>query len=171
MPWIIAVLLVIAALALLWLSQRQQRAAGLPTGRVVYSDPKLIGAPEKPLYDPELMLTGKPDYLVEENGRIIPVEVKSGWAPPEPYAGHFYQLLAYCLLVERTYEKRPPYGILRYKNRSFRIDYSAAAETELRTLLQEMHADGKQKELDRSHEDRSRCVRCGFRSVCDQKLR
>jgi CRISPR-associated exonuclease Cas4 len=170
MPWIIALALVLVALLLLWLSRRQQQSAGLPVGRVLYRDPKLVGAPERPLFDPDLMLTGKPDYLVEEKDCIIPVEVKSGWAPPEPRPGHIYQLLAYCLLVEHTYEKRPPYGILRYKNRSFRIDFTPEAEREVRALLQEMHSDERKKELDRSHQDRSRCDRCGYRSTCDQKM-
>lgn len=170
MPWIIAGILVVLALALLWLGSRQRKAAGLPAGRVLYSDPKVIGSPERPLFDPDSMLTGKPDYLVEENGRIIPVEVKSGWAPPEPRPGHIYQLLAYCLLVEHTYGKRPPYGILRYKNRSFSIEYTAEGERELRLLLDEMHDAGRKRELDRSHEEPGRCTRCGNRSTCEQRL-
>jgi len=28
------------------------------------------------LFDPDTLLTGKPDYLVEDHGRIIPVEVE-----------------------------------------------------------------------------------------------
>lgn len=168
----IALALFLAALALLllWLGARQQRASGLPTGRVIYADPKLIGAPERPLFDPESMLTGKPDYLVEENGKVIPVEVKSGWAPPEPHEGHIYQLLAYCLLVERTTGKRPPYGILRYRNRSFAVDYTREAERELIRLLDEMHEASYAREQHRSHEDPPRCLRCGYRSNCEEKL-
>ncbi|MHB1482483.1 MAG: CRISPR-associated protein Cas4, partial [Bellilinea sp.] len=94
MNWILALVLVMAALVMLWLGSRQRRSAGLPPGRVLYSDPRVIGTPEHPLFDPDIMLTGKPDYLVEDHGRIIPVEVKSGWAPPEPHPGHVYQLLA-----------------------------------------------------------------------------
>ena len=170
MVWILALVLALAAVILLLLGNRQQRAAGLPAGRVLYSDPKLIGTPERPLFDPDAMLTGKPDYLVEDKGAIIPVEVKSSWAPPEPHPGHILQLLAYCLLVERTYGQRPPYGILRYRNRSFAIEYSPAGEQELRALLEEMHAAARQKEQPRSHDEPARCDRCGFRSVCDQKL-
>lgn len=172
MSWVISLVLILvaAALLLLWLGSRQRRSVGLPPGRVLYSDPKIIGAPERPLYDPDAMLTGKPDYLVEDHGKIIPVEVKSGWAPPEPHPGHIYQVLAYCLLVEHTYEKRPPYGILRYRNRSFSIEYTVEGERELRLLLDEMHDAARKKELDCSHDDRNRCARCGFRSICDQKL-
>ena len=116
------------------------------------------------------MLTGRPDYLVEVDGVAVPVEVKSSFAPPEPYEGHVYQLMAYCLLVEHTYGKRPPYGILRYRNRSFSIEYTPEGERELRLLLDEMHDASRKKELERSHDDQVRCVHCGYRSTCDQKL-
>jgi CRISPR-associated exonuclease Cas4 len=170
MELIVAFILAALALILLWIGSHQQRASGLPAGRLIYSDPKLFGAPEKPLFDADSMLTGRPDYLVEENGAVIPVEVKSGWAPPEPYDGHIYQLLAYCLLVERSSGKRPPYGILRYRNRSFAIDFTRKAEQELLNLIEEMHESGHKRSLDRSHEEKKRCTRCGFRSVCDQNL-
>ncbi len=170
MEFILAFVLAGLALLLLWIGSRQQRASGLPAGRVLYSDPKLVGAPEKPLFDTDTMLTGKPDYLVEERGAIIPVEVKSGWAPPEPYEGHVYQLLAYCLLVEGSEGKRPPYGILLYRNRSFAIEYSREAEQRLLALIEEMHEAGHARELQRSHDEPSRCARCGYRSVCDQRL-
>lgn len=172
MTWILPIilLLVVAAVILLWLGSRQRKSAGLPVGRVLYSDPKIIGQPEKPLFDPDTLLTGKPDYLVEDHGRVIPVEVKSSWAPPEPYPGHIYQVLAYCLLVEHTFHQRPPYGILRYRNRSFSIEYTPEGERELRLLIDEMHDAGRKRALDCSHEDRNRCARCGYRSICDQKL-
>jgi CRISPR-associated exonuclease Cas4 len=130
----------------------------------------VIGAPERPLFDSESMLTGKPDYLVEKDGAVIPVEIKSGWAPPQPHEGHIYQVLAYCLLVERTSGRRPPYGILRYRNRAFAVDYTREAERELLRLLEEMHAAGYARELHRTHEDRARCLRCGYRSTCEEKL-
>ncbi len=95
-----AIFLVLLALALLWQARRAQKASGLPGGRVIYTDTRAWGNKvEKPLYDASLGLTGKPDYLVEKNGRIIPVEVKSGRAPQSPYDSHIYQLASYFLLV------------------------------------------------------------------------
>ncbi|MFN7037884.1 MAG: CRISPR-associated protein Cas4, partial [Bellilinea sp.] len=114
--WWAALIIALGGLALLWLGARQQRRSGLPPGRVLYSDPKIIGEPERPLFDPDTLLTGKPDYLVREGAAVIPVEVKSGWAPAEPHPGHVFQLMAYCRLVERSMGVRPPYGILRYRN-------------------------------------------------------
>lgn len=167
----IALALLALALFILWLSSRRQKEAGLPGGRVVYTDTRAWGAPlEKPLYDSKLGLTGKPDYLVEQKGQIIPVEVKSGRAPDSPYDSHIYQLAAYCLLVDKIYGKRPPYGIIHYPSRSFAVDYTPALESSLLDLLAEMRRDDPRAEVDRSHDDPARCRRCGFRHVCDQKL-
>jgi CRISPR-associated exonuclease Cas4 len=164
----IAILLV--AFVLFYVSGRQRRRSGLPGGRVIYIDTRAWGPVEKPLYDPGLGLTGKPDYLVEQNGRIIPVEVKTGRTPEAPYDAHIFQLAAYCLLVEKTYAKRPPYGILHYPNRDFAVDYTPELEAALLDLLAEMRRDERRSEVDRSHDDAQRCQGCGFRSVCDQKL-
>lgn len=168
--WVIAAGICIAAAVLLLRVSASRRAeTGLPPGRIIYSDPKILGTPEKPFYDAELRLTGKPDYLVAEGEWVVPVEVKSGWAPSQPHPGHIYQLMAYCLLVERAVGKRPPYGILRYRNRSFAIDYTSSAEHDLLRLLDEIHACGS-KEQARSHDEPARCARCGYRSICEQRL-
>jgi CRISPR-associated exonuclease Cas4 len=115
----LAILLLLLAVVLLWQAARQRRSAGLPGGRVIYCDTRNWGKLERPLYDRALDLTGKPDYLVRQNGQIIPVEVKSGRAPKAPYDAHIFQLASYCLLVEKTYGKRPPSGILHYNDRDF----------------------------------------------------
>jgi CRISPR-associated exonuclease Cas4 len=166
----LALALFILAMILLWQSGRQQQKTGLPGGRVIYTDTRAWGEVEKPLYDAELHLTGKPDYLVEHNGQLIPVEVKSGRTPKAPYDSHIYQVAAYCLLVERTYGKRPPYGLIHYPNRDFAIDYTPALESALLDILAEMRRDEYRSEIDRSHEEPGRCAHCGFNQVCDQRL-
>ncbi len=167
---VIAILLFCVALAVLYFARRQRSASGLPAGSVIYRDTGGGTRVEKPLYDPLSGLTGKPDYLIRENGAVIPVEVKSSRAPSLPYDSHVFQLAAYCLLVERTYGKRPPYGVLRYRDRSFRIDYSAALEQSLETLLEGIRVQGRRAETHRSHQEPGRCNRCGYRTICDQRL-
>jgi len=162
--------LVLLALLLIWQSTRQQKKAGLPVGRVIYTDTRGWGKLEKPLFYAPLELTGKPDYLVEKDDRIIPVEVKSGRAPAAPYDSHIYQLAAYCLLVEKTYGKRPPYGIIHYPERDFAVEYTPDLEASLLDLLAEMRRDEYKSDVPRSHEQAARCARCGFRNVCDQSL-
>ena len=162
--------LFILSLVFFWRSDRQRKEAGLPGGRIIYSDTRGWGKVEKPLYHPQLELTGKPDYLVEQNGKIIPVEVKSGRAPEAPYDSHIFQLAAYCLLVEKTYDTRPPYGIIHYENRDFAIDYTRELEEALIDLLVEMKRDEHKRDVPRSHEQASRCAHCGYRNACDQRL-
>jgi len=166
----IALVLLFIAFIFFWQSGRQRKAAGLPGGRIIYTDTRGWGKLEKPLYYAALDLTGKPDYLVQQNGQIIPVEVKSGRAPEAPYDSHIYQLASYCLLVEKTYAKRPPYGIIHYEGRDFAVDYTQALEQSLLELLTEMKRDEFRKEAARSHEQASRCKRCGYKSVCNQSL-
>lgn len=166
----IILFLFVLALIFFWQSNRQQKAAGLPGGRVIYTDTRGWGEVEKPLFYAALGLTGKPDYLIEKDGQIIPVEVKSGRAPESPYDSHIFQLASYCLLVEKTYRKRPQYGIIHYENRDFAIEYTRELESALMELLADMRIDEAKKDVPRSHEQPSRCRGCGFRNVCDQKL-
>jgi CRISPR-associated exonuclease Cas4 len=166
----LAIGLAILAVVFLLISGRRRNATGLPPGRVIYTDTRGWKPAEAPLFDALHAIAGKPDYLVEQNGRVIPVEVKSGFAPEQPYESHVFQLAAYCRLVEYSTGKRPPYGILKYRNRVFAVDYSPQLEERLIDLLTEMRQQARQGPLDRSHEEAARCARCGFRSVCDQKL-
>ena len=166
----LALSLLLLAILFFWISNRQRNAAGLPGGRVIYTDTRAWGKLEQPLFYAGLGLTGKPDYLVQQNGQIIPVEVKSGRAPEAPYDSHIFQLASYCLLVEKTYGKRPPYGIIHYNDRDFAIDYTEELESRLLDILTEMKHDSRKADVPRSHEQASRCARCGYRKVCDQRL-
>jgi CRISPR-associated exonuclease Cas4 len=162
--------ILLIAFALFFISGLQRRASGIPGGRVVYTDTRAWGAVEKPIFDRDLGLTGKPDYLVEQNGKIIPVEVKTGRTPEAPYDSHIFQLAAYCLLVHKTTGKRPPHGIIHYPGRDFAVDYTPDLENALLDLIADMRIDERRAEVHRSHEDERRCRRCGFREACDQKL-
>ncbi len=166
----IAAALVLIAVFLLWQARKKRQSLGLPAGRMIYSDTKHWGAVEQPFYDPELNLVGKPDYLVEQNGTLIPVEVKSSQVGQAPYDAHIYQLAAYCLLVQRHFGKRPAYGILHYTNHTFAIDYTPQLEQSILELLAEIHGQQRKKQIARSHESIQRCKACGYRTTCDQKL-
>jgi CRISPR-associated exonuclease Cas4 len=168
--YIYALFLFIAGMLLVLIAERQRKKTGVPRGRIIYSDTGSWGPVEQPLYDRNLALTGKPDYLVESGDDLIPVEVKSSRAPAVPYDSHIFQLAAYCLLVESHFGHRPPYGILKYADRTFAVDFSEKLEESLLDLLDEMRLDERKREVNRSHEQASRCMRCGYRSACDEKL-
>jgi CRISPR-associated exonuclease Cas4 len=168
MPALVLLFLALGAF-LLWLGRRQAARLGLPAGRVVYVDVGGLTRPDRPLYDRDLDLLGRPDYLVETPKGVVPVEVKSSAGPSAPYDSHVLQLAAYCRLVEASRGKRPPHGILKYVDRSFALDYTPGLENALLDLIAEMRrAEGSAP--DRSHDSPQRCRGCGFREVCDQRL-
>lgn len=166
---ILTIALFFFAIVLFILAGRQQKAAGMPGGRVVYADTGHWGRVEKPLYDPNVGLTGKPDYLVEIDGETIPVEVKSS-RTDAPYDSHIYQLAAYCLLVHSTNGRRPSHGLIHYPEHTFAIDYTPALESALLDLIFEVQSHTGRQPLPRSHASPQRCARCGYRATCDQKL-
>lgn len=164
---------VLLALAVLcWLiSVRLRRSSGLPSGEVVYSDTGAWGRAEKPLFSTRLQLTGKPDYLVRDGADVIPVEVKSGCAPAAgAHPAHIYQLAAYCALVADAYQRRPRYGLIRYRDKLLKIAFTADLERELEELLEDMRADADAANVARSHEAAARCAACGFREICAERL-
>jgi CRISPR-associated exonuclease Cas4 len=165
--------ILLAAAAWLFASS-QHKKTGLPSGKVVYSDTRDTDSwseQEDVLYSSSLQLSGRPDYLVEErDGSLIPVEVKSGSAPRRPHQGHVLQLAAYCLLVEEVYGIRPSHGIIQYRDNAFAVTYSEELEDDLLDLLADMREDMFEDDIGRSHDDGRRCVRCGVRQYCNQRI-
>lgn len=170
---ILLVVLAIAALVGGWLALRRatrtRYRAGLPAGRVVYADTGDWWPPETALFSARYGLTGKPDYVVETRAGFVPVEVKARRAPPQPYPSHVLQLAAYCLLIEDRDGQAPPYGLLKYADAVFEIDYTPALRRELLALLEAMRAS-RTRDVPRSHAEAGRCAACGYRPVCDQSL-
>ncbi len=165
-----SILLFFLAALLFWLSGRQRKQLGVPQGRLIYEDMDVSGKLRRPLYDAELDLIGKPDYLIRQANELIPVEVKSGRSPKKPYDSHIYQLAAYCLLVSSNFGQRPSHGLIRYPERSFKINFTEALEKDLRTLLKEMRGHRQATLPDRSHQHSARCKACGYLEHCDQSL-
>jgi CRISPR-associated exonuclease Cas4 len=171
MPFFIALLLILFGLLVFWLSRRSQAEAGLPIGRVIYSDTGGWQSLEKPLFSPTHRLAGKPDYLVQQGHAIIPVEVKSSAAPAAgPRRSHVLQLAAYCLLVEETYRQKPKYGIVKYADRMFAVDYTESLQAALLDVIAAMRDDVAHAAAHRSHDEAARCIHCGYRHACDERL-
>jgi len=154
-----AVLLVGGIVALA--RRRQQRRAG----RLLSAD--LPGRPGTLLRSPRLRLAGRPDELrVLRDGRWVPVEIKSRSTPRGgPPASHQVQLAAYCLLVEETTGRAPPFGVLRYGDGGeFRIEWTSELRQRILDLRRELAApyDG------RALPSPGRCSRCAWRMSCDR---
>jgi CRISPR-associated exonuclease Cas4 len=182
----LAFILLLLTAAGAWLAARRgARRSGLPEGRVVYSD---TGAPvgriapvtlnergerqEKPLVSHRYGLTGRPDYLVRTDDGIVPVEAKSARCPANgvPYESHLMQLASYCLLVEETTGAGVPFGVIRYRDRQLRVDYTDELRAALLALLEEMREARRLADVHRSHDETARCAACSYREICAESL-
>lgn len=188
MTWLLLALLVFAALAgaAYGSARRMATAAGLPAGKLLYSDTGFVTARlgpattdeygrkvEKPLVSERYGLIGRPDYLVETGDGVIPVEIKSARAPAsgQPYDSHVLQLAAYCLLVEDLLDAGVAYGIIRYRDAEVRVEYTPELRVLLLDVLDDMRAARVAEEVHRSHDEPGRCANCRMREVCDEALR
>jgi CRISPR-associated exonuclease Cas4 len=158
----------IALLLLIW-GMRLRAQTGLPWAPVRYSDAGW-SAPEKPLLARSLGLVGKPDYVLEIHGSTIPVEVKPSRRATRPYDSDLMQLAAYCVLIEETSGMAPPYGLLRYAEQTFRLDYSPRLRADVLAILDEMRDLLLQSDVTRDHDDAHRCHACGFYTQCDDAI-
>ena len=160
-------ILVCAGVILLVLSWWLRRRSGLPGGEITYSDTDI---PAQPLMSHRYQLVGKPDYIVMRGGVPIPIEVKPNRTADEPYESDRMQVASYCLLIEETQAKTPPMGVLRYRDRSFKISYTPKLRGQLLRLLDEMRDSLDAGDVARSHRSEARCATCGFRNSCEQSL-
>ena len=158
-------------LLVLWSARRRRTGIGLPEGNVVYADTGLWRKTPSPLLSRRFGLAGEPDYVVSHRSGVVPVEIKSGTAPDQPYSSHVVQLAAYCLLVEEEYGFRPPHGFVKYDDAAFEVDYTRGLEEELLATMDLMRQDAAAGRSRRGHNGANRCRACGYRADCDQRLK
>jgi CRISPR-associated exonuclease Cas4 len=178
-------LLIFAAATAATAARREARQTGLPAGALLYSDtgrpvgriaPTEVGAEgvrqERPLVSSSHGLVGRPDYLIEAEDGVVPVEIKSTACPAggRPFDSHVAQLAAYCLLVEDVLGEPVPFGVIRYRDREVRVEYTDELRGDALALLEEMRAARDAEEVHRSHDDTRRCAGCSMRDVCTESL-
>lgn len=125
--------------------------------------------PAAPLQSPRYRLSGRPDEIRQlPDGRCVPIEIKSRPTPRSgPPKSHRMQVAGYCLLLEESTSRAPPFGVLRYGDGGeFRLPWNAEVRDEFLQLLSEMRFpyDG------RATPSAGKCRRCTWRSVCDQRI-
>ena len=167
------VLAIAFALALIvWVhAGRKIARSGIPEGPLVFQDADHRRALHRPLMSFRYGLTGKPDYLVETNEGIVPVEVKSHDSLRSgPYPSDISQLTAYCVLVEDATGVVPPYAIIQYANRPWRIQFTRQMRKEVLRVIDEMRSARQSQSVHRNHTQPGRCRACGFWDVCDERI-
>jgi CRISPR-associated exonuclease Cas4 len=113
-------------------------------------------------------LVGRPDEVWRlADGGLVPVEIKSRSAPRSGVLpSHRVQVEAYCLLLESTNGRSPPYGVVVYAGGIRRlVRWDSEARQELVRLLAEVRGpyDG------RATPTLSKCRGCRWRTGCDAR--
>jgi len=138
----------------------------IPNGEILYSD---LNVPAKPFFSARYRITGKPDYVVMEDNKYIPIELKSGFNN-KPKQNHILQLATYCQLLEDCYGGFVPYGRLVYGNSDFVIPFDPGLRFELESVISKMKKSIKYGYVELNHNDINRCRNCSMRKYCLDKL-
>lgn len=175
MEIILVVLFLLTFGAAMYLRQRgraEQIRAGIPIdARVVYSDTGAWARLEKPLFSRRYQLTGKPDYIVQdETGATIPIEVKPTRTAAQPRHSDTMQLMAYGILIEEKFGTRPAYGLLKYRDDVFEIAFTEELRAEFFEIVKEMRVARRAQNVSRNHTDAVKCRYCGYRDACEERL-
>lgn len=166
--FLIPILVIAIALVLLLITRQKRETLQMPPGTPIYPDRHERKGTL--LYSHRHRLMGRPDFLIKHDNAIIPVEIKTGATPYQPYPGHVMQLIAYCVLVEENFHTRPTHGVIRYPDRQFEIEFTTEHELELESILGEMREKREQLDVHRSHNSVRKCASCGFSEQCSERL-
>lgn len=129
-----------------------------------------MNKPAKPFFSKKYLLSGKPDYIIKQKNKYIPVEVKTG-KHDKPQNNHIYQLAAYCHLLEENYGNIVPYGILLYNNSTqYKIPFNPGIRFELESTIKKMRHQIKTEKIVLNHNNPNRCINCSMKKYCNSKL-
>lgn len=120
------------------------------------------------LRSPRYRLVGRPDLLRRRpDGSLVPVELKHRPAPSgRPFPSHVVQLGAYCLLLEESTGRPPPFGVLRYTDREVVVRWDEGTRTRVLGALDAVSGpyDG------RADPSPAKCAGCVWSPSCDASL-
>ncbi|MBS3781054.1 MAG: CRISPR-associated protein Cas4 [Candidatus Thermoplasmatota archaeon] len=149
-------------------TEEEREDMKLEEGEIKYVDK--LEKKSKLLRSEKYKLRGKPDFILEKDGSPVPVEVKTGRVPEGPFFSHILQIAAYCLLVEEDMGKKPPYGLIRYGDTEFDIEYDEDLRQLLLEKLKDMRMHLKDEDVHRNHNREGKCRNCSRRKICEESL-
>jgi CRISPR-associated exonuclease Cas4 len=116
----------------------------------------------------EYALVGRPDEVWRlRDGRLVPVEIKSRTAPASgTFPSHRVQVEAYCLLVESTSGRPPPYGVVVYAGG---VRRTVRWDPERRRALLGLLAELRRPYDGAATPSPGKCRGCRWRDGCDAR--
>ncbi|MDG6225995.1 MAG: Dna2/Cas4 domain-containing protein [Candidatus Thermoplasmatota archaeon] len=145
------------------------------TSRLIGSDPVVRGKRGRPLMSKRHYLIGTPDLIIEEDGKKIPVEIKSGRVPKSPHFSHIMQLTCYMILMDVEYGSSPPYGYVDYRppgeeTKRFQVDLDLLTRAIALSKVSEIRDSIRTGEAHRNHDNPGKCRNCSRRGLCPERL-
>ncbi len=125
---------------------------------------------EDMLVSEEYKIRGRPDYIIENDGELIPVEVKTGRVPKGPFFSHILQAGAYCLLIEADKGIKPPHAIVQYGEKKFQVEYDEDLKDLVIEKVLEMRRLIETEDVHRNHNRKGKCANCSRREFCPESL-
>ena len=124
------------------------------------------------LMSEKLRLKGICDYILEENGLQIPIEVKKGKCIAEkPYKNDVMQLLCYILLLEEHFKLRYTHGYIIYvgSKRKFKIIVTPFLRKTIKNCFKEIKAYYSNGKIPKRKKSKSWCTGCSYEEYCWSK--
>ncbi len=164
--WLIA-----ASLALYFSASSNRKALSKRREQMIEGEIRYVDTGEAPLLRSEKYgLTGRPDYVIEANGELIPVEIKTGRKPRGPLFSHVLQVAAYGLIVEDVMGKPVSHGVLRYGDEEHEIELDQDLRNLVLSKLEEMRKKELTGKVHRNHNRPGKCRSCSRRDLCPERL-
>ncbi len=180
---VIAGVWLIGAVFFFWRGALQRKLAeegieelSLPKGsEMVIADDVENRKGTKPLSSKRHFLVGAPDMIIEEDGKKIPIEVKTGRIPIKPHFSHIMQLSAYLILMDVNYDQDTPFGYLEYapsksERKRFKIDWDLMTKALVLSKVSEIRESERIGIAHRNHQREGKCRGCSRRQGCPEKL-
>jgi len=135
-----------------------------------YKTKELIGYDKKEgekLFSEKYELAGKPDFVLEKDGKFFPLILKKSKKPKQPYFPHIMQLISYCLLLEEN-GKKVENGFIQYSDEEpFFILFDSKMKEYLLSVLNEMREAFEKGNFERTL-NKNKCEKCVHREECNK---
>ena len=126
---------------------------------------------EPSLVDETRRLRGRPDYLLRHRKGLIPVELKPLRTSKSLYESDRLQVATYLMLVRATNpDASVPYGVVRYKDSTFRVYLTEELEARCLAIADQIRAAKRAPVVHRTHNIAAKCRACAHRTACGESL-
>lgn len=116
-----------------------------------------------------LRMKSRVDYIIAENGKQIPIEIKKGrWNGDQPRKNDIAQLMCEILLLEEHFSIRYDYGYLLYvgSKRKYKVRVDLIKRRSIKSTLAEIRSYLKSGNVPKVGYNKKKCEKCSLQLYC-----